>query len=142
MTRDCFISIEGGKITNRTAFQKFLNLHGDGRYYLKTESKNKRTNNQNRYIHGVLFPGLAEAFVEIGYEGITPEIAKEIAKRRFLTVQITNEETGEVIAEYVKSTSDLSTTETNEFIDAVIRFAAESLNYEIHYPNEQVRMNI
>lgn len=141
MTRDCFISIEGGKITNRTAFQKFLNQHGDGRYYLKTESKNKRTNNQNRYIHGVLFPELGRALKNVGYSYADEVVAKSFAKRQFLTFKLVNHDTGEAV-EYIKDTHELSTTEMNEFIESVIRFAAEYLNYEIPYPNEQVRIDM
>lgn len=141
MTRDCFISIEGGKIQNRTAFQKFLNQHGDGRYYLKTESKNKRTNNQNRYIHGVLFPELGLALKNVGYSNSDEVIAKNFAKRQFLTCHLVNHHTGEQV-EYIKDTHELTTNEMNEFIENVIRFAAEYLNYEIHYPNEQARIDM
>jgi 6-pyruvoyl-tetrahydropterin synthase len=140
MTKEVYISIEGGKIVNKTTFQKALWELKDGRYLVKIEPKKKRTNGQNRYIHGVLFPELKNAFNEAGWDEIrTMEMAKEIAKRRFLTTQIVNEKTGEVM-EFVKETSQLSTLEMNVFIDDVIKFAAENLNYQIMYPNEQASL--
>jgi hypothetical protein len=112
----------------------------DGRYLVKIEPKKKRTIPQNAYIHGVLFPELANAFKDAGYEGIDAQLAKDIAKKEFLTRQIVNSETGEV-KEYVKDTSKLSTLEMNEFIESVIRYAAVNMNYEIPYPNENARLN-
>jgi 6-pyruvoyl-tetrahydropterin synthase len=140
MTKEVYISIEAGKIVNKTTFQKALWECKDGRYLIKIEPKKKRTIPQNAYIHGVLFPELANAFKDAGYEGIDAQLAKDIAKKEFLTRQIVNNETGEV-KEYVKDTSKLSTLEMNEFIESVIRYAAVNMNYEIPYPNENARLN-
>lgn len=137
---ETFITIESGKIKEKTKFQKFLFEVKDGRYLIKIEPKKKRTLPQNAYIHGVLFPELANAFKDAGYEGIDAQLAKDIAKKEFLTKQIVNSETGEV-KEYVKDTSKLSTLEMNEFIESVIRYAAVNMNYEIPYPNENARLN-
>jgi 6-pyruvoyl-tetrahydropterin synthase len=141
MTKEVYIQIEGGKIVNKTTFQKALWELKDGRYLVKIEPKKKRTIPQNAYIHAVLFPELANAFKDAGYEGIDAQLAKDIAKKEFLTRQIVNSETGEV-KEYVKDTSKLSTLEMNEFIESVIRYAAVNMNYEIPYPQEQSRMNL
>ena len=48
-------------------------------------------------------------------------------------------DTGEVLKEPL-STSDLSKQEFNEYIDKIIRFAAEVLDIQIKYPNEQTEM--
>jgi hypothetical protein len=135
-----FVTIRAGKIENPQGVRKAIAELPDGRYLVTIEKKNKRTNNQNAYIHAVLFPELANAFKDAGYEGITPQIAKVIAKDKFLKSQVVNKETGEFV-EYTKDTHDLTTIEMNEFIDSVIRFAAECLNYQIPYPNEQVTIN-
>jgi hypothetical protein len=135
-----FVTIRAGKIENPQGVRKAIAELPDGRYLVTIEKKNKRTNSQNAYIHAVLFPELANAFKDAGYEGITPQIAKVIAKNRFLKAQIVNKETGEV-EEYTKDTSDLTTVEMNEFIDTVIRFASENMNYQICYPNEQTQLN-
>jgi hypothetical protein len=43
MTKEVYISIEGGKIVNKTTFQKALWECKDGRYLVKIEPKKKRT---------------------------------------------------------------------------------------------------
>lgn len=138
--KEGFINITSGKIDNPTGLKKAIQSLPDGRYYWKLERKNKRSINQNSYIHGVLFPELAKAFIEQGYKPFDEEAAKDWAKRRFLTVRAVNEETGDVV-EYTRKTSSLTTTELSEFIEDVIRFAAENLNYEIPMPGEQMRIN-
>jgi hypothetical protein len=138
---ETFISILSGKIIHPTAWAKFLWTVKDGTYIVKLERKNKRSVEQNRYIHGVLFPELAKAFTEAGWEGFDAEFAKEVAKAQFLKRNKVNEKTGEV-QEYVAHTSKLSKMEMMEFIENVIRFAAVNLNYEIPFPNEQTRLNV
>jgi hypothetical protein len=137
-----FISIRAGKVENPQGLRKAIAELPDGRYLCTIVKKNKRTGQQNRYLHGVLFPELAKALVEAGYEGITAEMAKEVAKDKFLKISLPNFKagTGEYI-EYTKHTSELTTIEMNEFIDSVIRFAAECLNYQIMYPSEQSKIN-
>ena len=101
------------------------------------KKRNRRSNNLNRYIHGVLFIECLAAFREVGFDEIkTPEQCKEILKAKFLKYNIVNEKSGEVLESY-KNTSELTNTECCAFIDDVIKFAAESLNYNIPYPNEQ-----
>lgn len=139
MTIERFIYVKDGLIENPFAVTKQIADLPDGRYLLKIEPKNKRTLPQNAYIHSVLFPELSKAFIEQGYEPMNSELAKEVAKKLFLTVQIVNHETGEAV-EYIKHTSELSTVEMGEFIDSVIRFAADKLNYVIPMPNEQVKL--
>jgi hypothetical protein len=60
-------------------------------------------------------------------------------KFMFLKKQIVNENTGEVL-ETIGSTTKLSTTEFNEYIDRISQFAAEFLGVEIMPPNKQVAM--
>lgn len=112
----------------------------DGKYIVERSRYNKRSNQQNRYLHGLLIPELKNALRYAGYDEVrTDEQAKDIMKNMFLKVHTTNINTGEVI-EYTKHTSELTKAETNELIDAVIKFCAESLNYPIAYPNEQMNL--
>lgn len=74
--------------------------------------KTKRSNPQNRYLHGVVIPILA---AHCGYD---PEEMKEALKWRFL-----RKEDGRFPT--VRSTANLSVEEMTEFIDHIHRLAAE-----------------
>jgi hypothetical protein len=135
-----YFTIQKGKLINRTAVGNRFKELADGDYRMEIAKAKKRSLNQNSYLHGVLFPELSKAFTEQGYEPMNPEIAKLVAKKMFMTRYTINPNTGQGV-EYVQDTSDASTIEINEFIEAVIRFAAEHLNYIIPMPNEQLTLH-
>lgn len=112
----------------------------DGKYIVERSRYNKRSNQQNRYLHGLLIPEFKNALRDAGYDEVrTDDQAKEIMKNMFLKISTPNLNTGEAI-EYTRHTSELTKAELNELIDAVIKFCAESLNYQIAYPNEQMNL--
>lgn len=102
----------------------------------------QRTIQQNSYMHGYLFPRIQEGFVEKGWspEEVTPSVVKDFLKKRFLTTEITNENSGEIIYR-VRDTSELSTTEMSEFWDQCIRFAAEELHIVVLLPGDQTELD-
>lgn len=61
----------------------------------------------------------------------------EICKFRFLKAEMVNEKTGEVF-EYLKSTSDLTTTEFSTLIETVIQWADETFKVKLPMPNDQL----
>lgn len=123
---------------NTKAWKQYLNDLPAGRYKVRIENEDKRTSAQNRYLHGILIPEFKNALRSVGYDEVkTNEQTKEILKKMFLTTQITNKETGEVL-EYVRGTSELNIQEMTVFIDEVIKFAAENMHYVIPLPNEQL----
>jgi hypothetical protein len=77
--------------------------------------RKQRSGAQNRYLHGVVIPLLAE---HCGYDA---EEMKAALKMRFLRAH-DGEKEG---LPRTRSTSDLSTEEMTEFIDSVRRLAAE-----------------
>jgi len=125
--------------------EKAYNLHREslpvGTYKVTVESINKRSNLQNAYVHAVLIPEFKKALNEKGYAIRTDEQSKEILKAMFLKENIVNEKTGEVI-ESTRPTSSLSKAEMNVFIEDVIRFCAENMDYQIPYPNEQLKADL
>ncbi len=133
------IQIKDGKVVEK---QRIVNLFKvkDGRYEIEISSISKRSNQANRFIHGVLFPEFKNALCSVGYNIQSDEQAKEVSKKMFLSDRIVNEKTGEVL-EYTKHTADLTKEEMNVFIEDVIRFSAEEMNYVIPYPNEQVTIS-
>jgi hypothetical protein len=142
MPKDFVISvIKDGQVANPAPLRKLFTGLKDGRYEVSVKRLNRRSLPQNAYIHGVLFPEFRKALNEVGYDAVqTNEQAKEIAKKMFLTVTIPNVNTGEVI-EYTRHTSELSKEEMTIFIEAVIKFTAENMNYIIPYPGESLQFN-
>lgn len=132
--------IKGGQIDNKKTVKTFFESLPDGRYLIEADNSKKRTHPQNRYLHGVLIPEFRKALNSVGYNEVqTNEHAKLIMKSMFLTREIVNEETGEMI-KYTQDTHNLSTVELGELIEGVIRFSAENMSYIIPYPSEQVLM--
>jgi hypothetical protein len=71
--------------------------------------------------------------------GYTKTEMHEICKYKFLKSEKVNEKTGEVL-EYLKSTTELTTTEFNVLIESMIQWSAETFNCVLPYPNEQLEL--
>lgn len=134
------LNIRDGKPTNADNVRKLFNQLKDGKYNVDLTKIDKRSNQQNRYLHGVLIPEFRKALNSVGYDEVkTDEQSKEIMKQMFLKRQTVNKETGEVL-EYVQQTRDLTKEENNILIEEVIKFCAENMSYTIPYPNEQLEI--
>jgi len=99
--------------------------------------KKKRSLNQNAYYWGCLIQMIREAVIELGDNGATPEQVHDLLKRRFLNVQLINHDTAQLIGEYTRSTTDLSTVEFCLYVDDCIQFAAEYLSIVIPLPESK-----
>jgi hypothetical protein len=142
MKYQIFIHITHNQITNKQVIRKAFEELKDGRYLVSIESGKNRTNPQNRYYWGCCLTLVKEGLQDIGYREVrTNEDAHEVLKYLFLKKLIPNEETGEVI-EILGTTTKLSTTEFNEYIERIIQWASEYLNIQIPLPNEQLEMNL
>jgi hypothetical protein len=89
--------------------------------------RDKRSNRQNRYFHGVMLPILSE------HTGYTPNEIKALLKGMFLTYTI---ELKGLEFELIKNTSDLDTKEMEEFLEKCRMFSAIELDCQIPLPNE------
>lgn len=136
------LKIRLGEIDNRTTVKKAFEGLTDGAYLVTIKKANRRSDNQNRYIHGVLFPEVRKALINAGYDDIrTNEDAKQVCKALFLKTDIPKPDgSGEFISR-IKDTSELSKTEMMEFVDTVIKWAADNLGWEIPYPGEATTFN-
>jgi hypothetical protein len=103
----------------------------------------KRTLPQLRYYRGSLLLQVIDALVENGYprHELNPDVVHLMLKQKFLKKTIVSEETGDCI-EIIGSTKDLTTVGMMEYIDDIVRYCAEMLNYQVILPNEQAMMNI
>lgn len=95
-----------------------------------------RSGQQNRYMH-LLFTIFKDALNDLGNEYTMSEV-KELCKYKFLTIEVFNEATGEIIGQRIKGTSELTKVEMMEFIESIIRWAADTFHIVLPYPNEQL----
>jgi hypothetical protein len=106
-----------------------------GRYRNDLFSTNKRSINQNSYVH-VVFTLAQKGLYELGYDWIlTMDHTKKFYKEMFLTVDKVNQKTGEV-KPFVRGTSELSKEEMGEFIDKVRDHQLEWAGVYIPPPSE------
>lgn len=107
---------------------------------------NYRSSPQNRYYWGLLVPCVLDAFIELGndLQAGNPEhltLVHDFLKAKFLLngIDVVNAQ-GEVET-LPSSTTRCSRFEQEEYHDAIRRWAAEYLNFNIPLPNEQVEIN-
>jgi hypothetical protein len=106
-----------------------------GRYRNETYNTNKRSLNQNSYVH-VVFTLAQKGLYELGYDWIKDmEDAKSFYKEMFLTIERVNEKTGEVF-KVVRKTRDLSKEEMSVFVDQVRDHQLEWCGVYIPAPDE------
>lgn len=74
------------------------------------------------------------------HTGYSKDEMLAIVKYKFLKATKADEKTGEVF-EYLKGTSELTTTEFSVFMDDLIKWSADSLQVVLPIPNEQMQMN-
>lgn len=114
----------------------------EGRECLITIEKlsKKRSNNQNRYYHGVIIPIVKNCLKEAGYIMNNDEV-HELLKLKFLReVLFIDENTGDV-TERVKSTTELSTSAFMDYVSEIRIFTLEYFNTDIPEPNEEMMIN-
>jgi len=138
---EIYCNVENGKvISNRKLLADTLATF-NGRVVITIEkAKKKRSGQQNKYLHAAFTILSKELINYTGDERYSPAAVKEIVKCKFLTVDMVNENTAEVIGQRIKGTSELSTLEMNELYDNMIRWAAEQFNINIPYPNENLQL--
>jgi len=96
------------------------------------KKKKNRSLEQNKWLWACMTL-LAE------HTGYTKEEMLAIVKFKFLKAVKADEKTGEVF-EYLKGTSELTTTEFSVFMDDLIKWSASSLQVVLPIPNEQLNL--
>lgn len=97
------------------------------------DAAERRTPNQNGYYWAAIVEPITEAFNDLG-ERFDTDTIHEILKYKFLRVIISDQNTGEVLVEYVRSTASLKVYEMSFYIEDCIRYAAETLELVIEPP--------
>lgn len=96
------------------------------------KTKKNRSLEQNKWLWACMTL-LAE------HTGYSKDEMLAIVKYKFLKATKADEKTGEVF-EYLKGTSELTTTEFSTFMQELIQWSAESLQVVLPIPNEQMQM--
>lgn len=134
-------SISNGK------FKRNLNTvlecvsHFNGMDVLLTfeKPKKKRSNQQNSYLWGVLYPITKEAIKNEWGEIWSNEKIHEFYKLHFNYIEKVNKETSEVIR-IAKSTTENTTTQQEELHSQIRQFLKEWFNVDAPLPNENIEI--
>lgn len=134
-------SVENGKLVrNRTLLSETIQRFNGKEITITIEQKRKkRSNQQNRYLHA-LFTIFKNELNELGNKFTVLEV-KDLCKYKFSMVDVINEESGEVIGQRIKGTSEMTPTELNTFFEEIIQWAAEAFHIELPLPNENLQIN-
>jgi predicted RNA-binding protein Jag len=99
------------------------------------EAKKNRSESQNAYLWGVVYPAALQGLKDLGNEGLSIDLVHRFFKDKFLERwrDIVVPASGEVYR--VKTTTDLTTAEMSEYIENIARWCAEFLNVII--PNAE-----
>ncbi len=77
----------------------------------------RRSDQQNKWYHPCIVGALFQFLREQDYDITHPDDAHEILKAKFLTVDVLDPQTGQVIGKRVRSTTTLSTAEFSDYCD-------------------------
>ena len=124
------------KVSNRKQFdQEVKTLEGMRIEGYVWKAKKRRSLSQNAYYFGVVLPACLRGFKYLGHERLDIETLHAYFKARYIDEpeQIASPHSGEVIT-LTKTTTNLTTTQMNDYIEAIRRFAAEFLGISIPDP--------
>lgn len=137
------VSIKDGNVVNRKTLEKFFEevKKKDGKYQLEASEITKRSLAVNRYYWLILTEYVQPGLYNAGWREIkTKEDAHLFVADMFLKVTMINEESGEE-KKRVRSTTELTKTEFNVYLEEIWQWAAEYLGITIPAPNEALSFN-
>ena len=125
------------ELNNRNSFMRDLVALEGLEVMLTVEKKKKRRSNaENRYYWGCVIPSIRHAMESKGFLIQNNETIHELLKVKFLKGEIINLATGEII-ETIGSTTRLTTTAFEEYLEQIRAWAAQYLECIIALPSEQ-----
>ncbi len=131
------IAITGGPNPSLDLFfEKFRQLPKGDYIFTVTPNRKTRSNQQNAYLWGVVYPMVLLGLQDAGWEITDEEQVHEYCKQAFAAREVINKDTGEVIS-LPNSTARMQTAEFNVYVDKIKAFALEYLNITIPEPNEE-----
>lgn len=103
--------------------------------------KKKRSNQQNAYLWGLLYPTTQQAIKNEWGEIWSIEKVHEFYKIHFNYTEKVNLDSGEVI-KIPKSTTDNTTTQQEDYHTQIRQFLLEWFNIETPLPNEEITLKL
>ncbi len=136
-----FGAVVDGKLVldARSAFLQRVKEMDGNQVVLYLFQHRRRTNQQNRYYWGAVVPIVRDGMKALGVE-LSTDGVHELLKFRFLKQELTTND-GEII-QTVRSSTELTPQEFNDFIASIQQWSAEYLGIDIPDPNEQTTLSI
>lgn len=103
--------------------------------------RKKRTDDQNEWLWGCIYPMLLYALVNEGWEYTNVEQVHEFFKQRFTADEVVNKHTGEIIT-FPSSTASMDTVTFSSYCEHLRTYALEYLDLEIPDPDKNWKNNI
>lgn len=115
---------------------KLLYSLSNGEYRVSIKKKRpNRTNPQNNYLWGAVYPQILMGLLESGFDDITNiDQVHELCKLRFTKTEVVNKHTGDIICCPTQSTKSMDRVEFATYIDQIRDWAKNYLNIDIPEP--------
>ena len=124
-----------GGLFNLKPLYDFFSAHKDGAYNIDVKLVRKpRSNDQNGWLWGCIYPLLLEAMISEGWEFTSVEQLHEFFKAQMTADKVINKHTGEII-EFPGSTASMDTLTFSTYCEKLRDYAKEYLNIEIPDPD-------
>lgn len=107
--------------------------------FIIDKPKKQRSNPQNRYLWGLLYPIARQAIKDAWGEVWSIDKTHDFFKSMFLFTEKVNEETGSII-KLPKSTTENTTTDQEDYHSEIRGFLLEWFNVDCPLPNEDITL--
>lgn len=125
----------GGKFS-LVPLYRFLEAQGDGVFLLSVKrQRRQRTNSQNEWLWGCVYPILLNALVDAGWEFTDTEQVHEFFKSVLTQEKAVNKDTGEIVT-FPSSTARMDTVTFSAYCERLRDYAREFLGVEIPDPDK------
>lgn len=106
----------------------------EGEYQIEIKRKRKpRSNEQNAWLWGCIYPLLLDGLIDLGWEFTDVEQVHEFFKVQMTNDRVINKDTGEIV-EFPSSTAKMDTIAFSTYTDRLRQYAKEYLNIDIPDP--------
>lgn len=124
-----------GGLFNLAPLYSWFSQVCDGIYRIEVKKVRKpRSNDQNGWLWGCIYPMLLEALLDAGWEFVSVEQVHEFFKAQMTADKVVNKHTGEII-EFPGSTAMMDTVTFSTYCEKLRKYAREFLNIEIPDPD-------
>lgn len=108
----------------------------DGFYRVEVKKVRKpRTNDQNAWLWGCIYPLMLDALIDAGWEFVSTEQVHEYFKAYMTKDKVINKHTGEII-EFPGSTASMDTVTFSTYCEKLREYASEYLGVDIPDPDK------